>query len=464
MKKFIRFLSFFMLCALLSSFAVGCDNGNTDYTGDEVTTVSPDSPGALRLIIGGVAQFTIVRPDAQSAVCEKDAAVAVNTRFFELTGARAKITTDWERNGKVESEICVGELQNRDETYENIKAADLAENEFTVRAVGGKLVILGNSPYGTKKAADWFIENYMSEKTDDLVLPADFSYTGKYEPLTDIRIMTQNLLATDTEYEENMKNPSYAESCTISLADHTLVKRQPRFLSLIKTYKPDSIGIQECSNTWRDFLDAKLRNTEYRRVGATKNQKIGIIYNTSTLKLVAQNSIWLTEKPDILKISSEWGAPTDGLTERLCMYVVFEVVATGQRYIHFNTHLDTKKNAIIQTKQTEVILDYIQSVREKYGDIPVVLTGDFNYNSSSDSYKTLTSSLLSDTKKIAVSSSGGGSFNKFIGQSYTSAPIDQIMTTTDKVFVQNYKVLYDKIDDCFISDHYAVIADISYEK
>ena len=50
--------------------------------------------------------------------------------------------------------------------------------------------------------------------------------------------------------------------------------------------------------------------------------------------------------------------------------------------------------------------------------------------------------------------------NKFIGEHYASEPIDQIVATKDGFIFHEYKVLYDTVDGCFLSDHYAVIADM----
>lgn len=90
-----------------------------------------------------------------------------------------------------------------------------------------------------------------------------------------------------------------------------------------------------------------------------------------------------------------------------------------------------------------------------------MLTGDFNFNSESSAYKTLLSTTLGDTKKLCDISSGGGSFNKFIGRDYASLPIDQIVATKSGFIFDEYKVIYDTFDGRFASDHYAVLADIA---
>ena len=347
--------------------------------------------------------------------------------------------------------------------YYDVDASSIPQDEFIVKVYGTRLVLLGNSEYGTAKAAEWFIATYLSAtdgSVKEITVPANLSHSAKFEQPKTIRIRSQNLLGTDTEYEGYVKDPYWAERIKVDLSQHTLAVRQPRMLDLFSTYAPDAIGVQECSSDWRTYFDKNLSKIGYRRIGASKNQKIGIIFNASTLKMITHNSFWLTEDPEKLKISNEWGTASDGLTERLGMYVVFEVIATGQRFIMFNTHIDTNKNSTIQSKQTQVLLDYIVAVQEKYPGLPVVMTGDFNYNMSSNHYKVLMSTTLGDTKKLSLKSEGTGSFNKFIGQHYASEPIDQIVATKDGFVFHEYKVLYDTVDGCFLSDHYAVIADM----
>ena len=474
MKNFVRAIALLLLAftVLPLLFACGGADGKADDTtpADQQTpdtTPPPETttaPEALDLTVfaDGATDFVILRPDSEDAAVEAKAASELCNAFRAATGKYIKITTDWKTNAVNEYEICVGNVARNGEYY-NIDTASIPQDEFIVKVCGTRIVLLGNNEYGTSKAVEWFIENYLSATDASLTslsVPADFSYSAKFEQPKTIRIMTQNLLGTDTEYQDYVKDPKWADRIKVDLSQHTLAVRQPRVLDLFKTYAPDAIGVQECSASWRTYFDKNLSKISYRRVGASKNQKIGIVYNTNTLKVVTHASFWLSENPEKLPISAEWGAPSDGLTERLGMYIVFEVIATGERFIMFNTHLDTTKNNIIQTKQTEVLLDYIAKAQEKYPGLPVVMTGDFNYNMTSAHYKVLMSTTLGDTKKLSTKSEGGGSFNKFIGQSYASQPIDQIVATKDGFVFHAYKVLYDTVDGCFLSDHYAVIADM----
>lgn len=274
--------------------------------------------------------------------------------------------------------------------------------------------------------------------------------------------MSQNLLGTDTEYPNYVKNPKWAARITVDLDEHTIEKRHPRVIKLIEKYMPDSLGVQECSTHWRKrFNSGSLEAIGYARVGADKHEKIGVIYNTKTVRLIESSSIWLTEKPNELDLSIEWReSPDDRLIERLAMYAVLEVIETGERYIHFNTHIDLPWNKIIQLKQVGVILDYMKEIIEKHGGVPAVLTGDFNFNKTSDAYAALLAGGVLDTKTECEISEGEGSFGKLIGPEYAPLPIDYVIGTKNLIY-RKHKVIYDKFDGFFVSDHFAVCADLT---
>ena len=470
-KKLISLLLAMVLSLLTLASCVtapgGDDQGDgtSGQTTDGQTTGGDDTAEELTLISNGKPLYTVIRPDdSTNNPVEVEAAVSLSAAFHAACGRYIGITTDWKGNEITDNEICIGNLTRNGSVYD-ADVSKLANNQFSVKVYGKRIVFLAPNSYGTVKAVEWFASEYLSA-TDgslkELKIPGNLDHTGNFDLPTGITVMTQNLLATDEEYQGFVAN---GLEISVKLADNTIAKRQPRILSLIEKYQPDSLGIQECSAPWRTYFDNNLSKLGYKRIGASKNQKIGIIYNAKKLKPVASGSFWLTEDPENLKISKEWSTGSDGLTERLGMYVVFEIVATGERYVHFNTHVDTNKNSTIQTKQTEVLLNYIDKITKENGGIPAVLTGDFNYTMDSPAYDTLTGKSLGDAKKLAIKSEGKGSFNKFKGESYADKPIDQIAVSKEGLIVESYKVIYDRFDgNNFASDHYAVRINIGIKK
>lgn len=459
MKKITVYI---LLAIMLLSLLASCAGGTPAETSEEITSAAPAT--GVTVTSDKQTEYVIVRPDGEKTP-DTTKAVMDLSKAFSAVGVTTKIVTDWEGAGKylipaIDTEICVGNVA-RNGKYYDFDVASLEDSSFVVKIIDSRLIICGNDDLGTAKAVDWFISEF-GGRLDNLSFPADYEYRGSFDAPSGIRIMTQNLLATDEEYQNNMNDANYASRSTVKLEDHTLAKRHPRVLELIDKYKPDSMGVQECSSPWRTYFDANLSKINYGIVYADKNKKIAVIYNKATVKPIKNGSFWLTEKPESLSISKEWGTSSDGLTERLGMYVVFQVLATGDRYVHMNTHVDTEKNSTVQTKQTEVLLSYAEKLSKDYA-YPFFMTGDFNYTMDSSAYTTLTSGIFCDTKKNARSSSGNGSFNKFIGPEYNSKPIDQVLASKEGVTILTYKVVYDKIDGCFISDHYAVYSDVRFE-
>ncbi len=456
MKKTSALLALF-LTLIFALFLAGCTGSSPDGTlvdssdsSDNSDTTAATDDGMLKLVSDGSALYTLVRGENASAAAI-DAATSINKAINELTGIYLPITTDHRINPVSEYEILVGSTE-RIGNQVSLDISGLEADSFIIRVVEKRIIILGGSDYMTIKASEYFIENYLSPAGGDgstLSISPDISADHQEDFSEHLKIMTQNLLATDTEY---------ANVTTVDPSMHTLIKRMPRILSLITTYSPDSIGVQECSATWRSYFDVNLPRVGYSRIGADKNPKIGVIYKAAALSPIDSGSFWLTESPETLKISKEWNATT----ERLGMYVVFEVVATGERFVHFNTHFGFE-NTVFVENQAKVLLEYIKKITDKY-NCPVTVTGDFNFNSTKPYHAQLTSGILKDTKDIAIDSVGAGSFNKFRSQDYASLPIDLVFVSEADWDVVKYRVIYDTYDGYFASDHYAVISEMKLLK
>lgn len=124
---------------------------------------------SLDIIKDGKALFTVVRAEE----CNKymlERTQEVREVIEAVTGVAPPLGTDWiKKNTTPDSstyEILVGET-NRPETAE-VKAS-LGVNEYTVRAVGNKIVLIGSSATGTGKAVAAFttlIKESVGEKID----------------------------------------------------------------------------------------------------------------------------------------------------------------------------------------------------------------------------------------------------------------------------------------------------------
>ena len=150
--------------------------------------------------------------------------------------------------------------------------------------------------------------------------------------------------------------------------------RKDAVCTLIDKYSPDSLGVQEADKNWVGLLNATL--TDYANVGTYRDDGISegesnnIFYKKDKYELVDSGDFWLSKTPDVP--SKDW----DSACYRICTYAVLKDKQTGFVYAHFNTHFDH----VSDVAQAESVALISSKIAEIAPDIPVVLTGDFNFN------------------------------------------------------------------------------------
>ncbi len=136
--------------------------------GDDLPDVSklPDEE-VIKLVSGGISDYVITRGDTADQN-EIDAAILLRNAINDATGSDIVLTTDWVKKGNEASiptkEILVG-VTTREESI--AAEAELGEQEYIVRAVGEKIVILGDSAIGTYRAVEYFISTHINPYTGE---------------------------------------------------------------------------------------------------------------------------------------------------------------------------------------------------------------------------------------------------------------------------------------------------------
>ena len=283
------------------------------------------------------------------------------------------------------------------------------------------------------------------------------------------------------------------------LTSHPLMGTDVRgehLMEIVEKYAPDSIGFQEATNDWMNYLRDAMGELGYAYAGVGRddgqdgaqytgdaNEHTPVFYNAEKYDLLESGTFWLSETPDVVS-GRDWGEAC----RRICTYVVLQDKETGEIYGHFNTHLDhvaldTQANGV------RIILNRIDTVSEKYPDMACVVTGDFNsaradaedpdYDPVVYNYMT---SRLDDSRELAESIiTDGSSWSGYQdpeawenGQSSSSDrpavdtdnyPIDYIFLSKGDFDVKTYTI----VDDMFtfeydgqtwhnhpVSDHYGV--------
>ncbi len=171
-KKFSAFalcLCLALTAALLFSCSPMDKDGKYDFGKEE-------SENAVLL---GISEYKIIRGDFATDT-EKAALVLFHGTVNKNLGLALNVGTDWlgENEMPPENEILIGET-NRPESKEAVNG--LGYNDYVIRFVNKKLVIVGGSDAATESAVKYFIENYIDIYAGTLSYPKKgYKYTGSY--------------------------------------------------------------------------------------------------------------------------------------------------------------------------------------------------------------------------------------------------------------------------------------------
>lgn len=224
---------------------------------------------------------------------------------------------------------------------------------------------------------------------------------------------------------------------------------------VVADYMPDSVGFQECEGTW--YLTLKTYLPDYTIVGVGRwtgfpliGESTAIMYRNDKYKLVDYGTFWLSETP--FMVSKGW----DANYPRTCTWVVLENLETGSQYAHVNTHLDNG-GAVAREKGLQLVLEKAESF-----DMPVVVTGDFNFAKNSEIYNTqISGGSFRDTGVIANAADTGSTAHGY-GGGTAGNPIDFILVNDSVSQVLTYKVMREKYNDRYPSDHYPIYSDMIF--
>ena len=211
-----------------------------------------------------------------------------------------------------------------------------------------------------------------------------------------------------------------------------------------------SFGVQEATLTQMKDLKAGLPNYDYvgvgRDDGATKGEFSAIFYKSSEMKVLQENTFWLSETPE--KVSVGW----DAALPRICTYAKFELSSSKKRFWHFNTHFD-HMGEIARAESAKLIVSKISDLVSS-GDA-LVLSGDFNAEPHEEPILVLNHSFDDPADKVKLQGPVG-TFSGFQLDAVLDRRIDYIFTKN--VEVKTYQHLDTKRSNGrWISDHLPVL-------
>ncbi|CAI4212318.1 unnamed protein product [Parascedosporium putredinis] len=223
------------------------------------------------------------------------------------------------------------------------------------------------------------------------------------------------------------------------------------------------IGMQEVLH--QQLLDIKSDlGSRWAHIGVARDdgkqsgEYCPILYDNTAVKLIYSETKWLSPTPDTPSFG--W----NGGSRRVITIGVFESIASGERFIAANTHLDNASSQA-RSEGIKVALSVIKRIQGTYGPLGVSLTGDFNSAPGGDAYTVVQNDgYLRELYALADASKRFGPVHTYTTfTSTTGSRIDFIWVgpaADNRWDVQRYEVLDNVKDGVYISDHRAVVGDL----
>ncbi|MGI9470781.1 MAG: endonuclease/exonuclease/phosphatase family protein [Rubripirellula sp.] len=148
----------------------------------------------------------------------------------------------------------------------------------------------------------------------------------------------------------------------------------------------DIAGLQEVTAPQLDELVTRLPEHGWYGLGRDDGKRGGehapILYRRDRFEPIDQGTFWLSESPAKIGVRG-W----DAALPRTCTWMTLLDKQSGNRLWIANTHFD-HRGSQARTESGKLIQ---RVARERGGDLPVIVMGDFNCSQESDPYRALTS-------------------------------------------------------------------------
>lgn len=254
--------------------------------------------------------------------------------------------------------------------------------------------------------------------------------------------------------EDAIRIMSYNVRCAND-GEQTITNRSKVGVSMLQEYMPDSFGVQECTPRWKRIFAYNLGD-KYASVGKPRDyfgpftEYSAIYYLKDKYNLIDSGTFWLSETPD-----KAFSKSFDSACARIATWALLENKETGERYTHINTHLDHVLESTRQS-QMKVLIDYVKTVS---GEVPIIMTGDFNDYEGSPVYN-VACEIFNDSKYVAKDTDEGRTFTKYGAYEEDGEGAIDFIFTDKSITVDTYKIIRDTVQGIYPSDHYPIVADM----
>lgn len=153
---------------------------------------------------------------------------------------------------------------------------------------------------------------------------------------------------------------------------HYWHERRPAMAALLNRERPTVIGTQEGRHRQLRDIAADL-GPGYTwlgvgREGGSHGEFAAVFHDTGRLDTLEYFDLWLSDTPNVIG-STTWG----NRTPRMATWVRFADRLSGRQFVIINTHLDNHVE-YARRRGAELLAEAVAA----FGDLPTVVTGDFN--------------------------------------------------------------------------------------
>ncbi len=264
-------------------------------------------------------------------------------------------------------------------------------------------------------------------------------------------------LAARADDSPRIRLATFNIRCPIDKPPNDWPSRAPRVKALITRHQFDIVGLQEVTHKQLQFL---LSDPDWASIGVGRGDgKRGgehscILYRPARFELLASDTFWLSETPEVAG-SQSW----ESANRRICTWGRFRDKVSGKEFVHFNTHLDHRsKNARING--VKLILSRMDGIAN---GAPILFTGDFNTVPNSKTILTVREKLHNSKAISEIAHLGPvGSLNGFVYErdNPPKREIDYIFVSQG-IRVHSHRTIDDTDNDLCPSDHFPVMCEIT---
>lgn len=238
--------------------------------------------------------------------------------------------------------------------------------------------------------------------------------------------------------------------------------RRDRVVSVIDTFTPDVLGVQEMLYHQLVYLNGELPGYDYYGVGRVTGgtgdgagERSGIFYRADRFTATDQGEFWLSNTPEL---SGTTFSTIDSIP-RMVTWIKLLDQQTGGNYFVMNTHWSHKdQNSDVRYKSGILMREKIGTLS---GGLPVIVMGDLNETRTDAGYLAL---LDGDPGEVVLTDSydqtgepQGRTGHGWVGGT-SGSRIDHTFHSSADFQAINADIVRTTFDGYYPSDHYAVTA------